>query len=608
MELSERNYQLIRGILESCRGDGEAAPRSVRRIVGDFYASAMDTARIEELRLEPLGADLAAIGDVRSLDELFRLVARFHRGGIGGFFHTDVSPDERDSAVYAFYLFQGGLSLPDRDYYLKEGFSAQAEAFRAHLARSFAFLGEGTAEAAGSAATVFAIESKLATASRTRAELREVEKNYHKQSTEELLRTYANTPWRTYLAEGELSQLRYAIVGQPEFFEALDRLLPEFTISDWKVYARWHLLLGSARFLHAEVEREHFEFYYKTLMGQQQLEPRWLRSARLLDRAIGEAVGQLYVERYFPAEARRRMTELVGDLREVFRGRLARLEWMTEETRRRALAKFDRFSAKIGHPEQFRDYSSIRIDRGDYLGNWRRASEFEYHRQAVRVGGPVDRTEWGMTPAQVNAYFDRTKNEIVFPAGILQPPFFDPSMDDAVNFGGIGAVIAHEITHGYDDQGRKYGPDGNLSEWWTDSDAREFGARSARVVEEYNGYEPLPGAHVNGQLTLGENIADIGGLSIAFEALQRRLAADPSHRKVVDGLTPEQRFFISWAQIWRENNREDNIRLRLTVDPHSPGRFRAVGPALNLTAFAEAFGIPSGSAMWRPIDRRITIW
>jgi predicted metalloendopeptidase len=606
-ELTDRNYQLIRGILEDCRA-GTTEGAGVRRLVGDFYASAMDTARIEELRFAPIEPDLAEIRDLRSVDDLLRLVGRFHRGGLGGLFRADVAPDERDSAVYALYLNQGGLSLPDRDYYLKDGFSAQAEAFRGHITRMFGLLGDGTTEAREAAATIFSLEHRLAMASRPRAELREAEKNYHKLSTSELVERYGHTPWTTYLAEVEMPQIPYAVVGQPEFFDALDRALLEVPLSDWKLYARWRLLVGSARFLHEEVEREQFDFYYRTLMGQQQPEPRWQRSARVLDAAIGEAVGELYVERHFPPEARRRMSELVEDLREVFRDRLSKLEWMTEETRHRAVAKFDRFTAKIGHPDRFRDYSAIGVDRKDYFGNRRRAAEFEHHRQAVRVGGPVDRTEWGMTPPQVNAYFDPTKNEIVFPAGILQPPFFDLAMDDAVNFGGIGAVIAHEITHGYDDQGRKYGADGNLSEWWTEADAREFGARAAKVVEEYSGYEPLPGSHVNGQLTLGENIADLGGLSLAFAALERRLAADPARRTVIDGLTPEQRFFISWAQVWRENNREDNVRLRLTVDPHSPGRFRALGPAMNHPGFAAAFGIPAGSPMWRPGERRIRIW
>ena len=330
------------------------------------------------------------------------------------------------------------------------------------------------------------------------------------------------------------------------------------------------------------------------MLGQEEPEPRWKRAALVIDVSLGEALGALYVGRHFPPEARARMRELVDDLRSVFHDRLAAREWMSEATRQRALAKFARFTAKIGHPDTFRDYSSVQVVRDDYLGNVRRARAFEVHRQVVRVGQPVDRTEWGMTPPTVNAYFSPVRNEIVFPAGILQPPFFDVTMDDAVNYGGIGAVIGHEITHGYDDQGRKYGADGNLNDWWTESDAREFDRRARQVVEEYNRYEPLPGLCVNGELTLGENLADLGGLSIAYEALQRRLAKEPSRRKSVDGLSPEQRFFLSWAQVWRQTCREPETRRRIVTDPHSPGPFRARGAAGNLDAFFDAFTIPPG--------------
>ncbi|MCI4346724.1 MAG: M13 family metallopeptidase, partial [Thermoplasmata archaeon] len=601
------NHLLIRKLFEELSGC-DRSNSSARRAVHGFYTSAMDSARLEQLGLEPLRPDLAAIGNLTSSEELFRLVAEFHRKGLGGVFRSFVDPDKKESGLYAFYLSQGGLSLPNRDYYLEEKFSSKLEAYRAHLVRCFGLLGEEPSTAAASAGTVVSLERKLAEASRTRTELRETEKNYNKRSVGELEEAFPRTPWKRYFVESGLVEPRHVILGQPEFFEALDHLVGTIPLGEWKTYLRWHLLHGSARFLNEEVDRENFEFFHKVLLGQQEPEPRWLRAIRVLDSAVGEAVGELYVARHFPPEAKSRMAELVGDLRAVFGDRLRRLPWMTEPTRERALAKFDRFSTKIGHPDRYRDYSSIPIDAADYLGNYRRAAEFEHRRQMIRVGGPVDRTEWGMNPHEVNAYFDPTKNEIVFPAGILQPPFFDLAMDDAVNYGAIGAVIAHEITHGFDDQGRKYGPDGNLTEWWTEADLKEFESRATRVVEEYNGYEVLPGAHVNGGLTLGENIADIGGLSIALEALQRRLAREPARRRLVEGLTPEQRFFLSWAQVWRENVREDAARLRLTVDPHSPGRARAVGPARNLGAFVQAFGIEPGAPMWRDEAERIAIW
>jgi len=379
-------------------------------------------------------------------------------------------------------------------------------------------------------------------------------------------------------------------------------------LEDWKTYLRWHLLRATAPYLHTAAEEESFAFYGKILRDQPLQEPRWQRAARVSDAEIGEALGQLFVEKYFPPAARARMNELVENLKDVFRARLRKIDWMTDATRAKALAKFDRFTQKIGHPEKFRDYSSVEIRPDVYLGNVQRADHFETRRTLSRVGGPVDKTEWRMTPETVNAYFNPLQNEIVFPAGILQPPFFDMEMDDAVNYGAIGVVIGHEITHGYDDQGRKYDSDGNLNDWWTEADAKAFEARAQKVVDQYNAYEPLPGLHVNGRLTLGENIADLGGTSIAYEALQRALAKDLSKRKKVDGFTPEQRFFISLSQVWRTNCREAEVRRLITIDTHSPGQFRAIGPHANLQEFYDAFKIASGDPMWRAPELRAKIW
>ncbi len=607
-ELTERNHRLIKGLLDECRADAAAAPGSVRRLVGDLYGSAMDTARLEELRLLPLREELEGLSAITSLGDLVAALARLHTNGLRALFDVDVQPDDRDSSVYAVYLTQGGLSLPDRDYYLKEEFAPKVAAFEDHLVASFGLLGQDPERARALALSTLDLERELAKISRTRTELREVEKNYHKVEWADLPRTAPEVPWDRYFDAAGYPTIRYVVVGQPEFFEGLARLLAERPLPVWVEYLRWHLLRGSAPFLHDAVESADFEFFHKVLLGQATPEPRWLRAAHVQERLMGEAIGSLYVERFFPPEARARMRALVDDLCAVFRDRLSGLDWMTAATRDRALAKFARFSAKIGHPDTYRDYRSIVIDPKEYLANVRRAEAFEHRRQAVRVGGPVDRTEWLMYPSQVNAYFDRFKNEIVFPAGILQPPFFDLSMDDAVNFGAIGTVIAHEITHGFDDQGRKYDADGNLSEWWTEADAKAFEARADRVVAQYDRYEVLPGFRVNGRLTLGENIADFGGVSLAFEALERRLAADPSKRASVDGFTPEQRFFLSWAQIWRENVRDDARKLRLTVDPHSPGRERAIGPATNHPGFASAFSIPPEAPMGRPASERTQIW
>jgi putative endopeptidase len=607
-ELLQRNFHLIRSILEEAATTPPGPEYSVRRQVGEFFASALDTARRNALGFAPIAPALARIESVRSVGDLYRVLAEMHRAGGEGLFDSYVYPDKKASEVYAFYLDQGGLSLPDREYYLDPQFEKVRAAFRAHLDRSFRSLGHPPERAAAATTAVLGIETELATASRTRTELRDEEKNYHQIPVPDLVAGHPTTPWSQYLADRELGSVPHVIVGQPEFFTALAQAVASHPLSEWQEYLRFQLLRTSAPFLHEAAEAEWFDFFHRTLLGQPEPEPLWKRAAMVTDVLLGEALGELYVARAFPPEARRRMQEMVDDLCAVFRDRLRGRDWMGEATRERALAKFARFAQKIGHPDQYRDYSTIRIDRDDYFGNVQRARAFEVHRQVVRVGGPVDRTEWGMTPPTVNAYFSPVKNEIVFPAGILQPPFFDVTMDDAVNYGGIGAVIGHEITHGYDDQGRKFDVDGNLHDWWTDADAREFERRARKVVEQYNRYSPLPGLTVNGELTLGENLADLGGLSIAYEALQRRLARAPERRRSIDGFSPEQRFFLSWAQVWRQTVREPETRRRVVTDPHSPGEFRAMGAAVNQDAFFDAFRISPGTPMWRTKQDRVGIW
>ncbi len=608
-ELAERNWYLIHGILDDAAGRSASLPRhSPRREVGDFYASVMDTNRIEKLGTKPIAADLKRIDSLQSVKDLFALVADFHQRGIGGLFDAGVGPDAKNSAIYAVELEQGGLTLPDRDYYVKDSFTNKVAQYHDHIVKMLTLLGETPAEAAAHASTVVAMETELAKASRTRVERRDPDKNYNKFTTGELAARMPAVLWTVYFADRGMSAPPYEIVGQPEFFTAVNRMVQARPLDDWKVYLRWHLLHDSAAFLSAAFEQEDFDFFGRVLRGQPEQEPRWKRAAHIIDGAIGEALGELYVEQYFPPAAKARMNALVENLKGVFHDRLERVSWMTSGTRAKALAKFARFTQKIGCPAKFRDYSAVVIQPEDLLGNVRRAAAFESRREIARVGKPVDRTEWDMTPETVNAYFNPEQNEIVFPAGILQPPFFDVSMDDAVNYGGIGVVIGHEMTHGYDDEGRKYDADGNLNGWWTDADAKAFEARAQLVVDEYNGFEALPGLHVNGKLTLGENLADLGGVHIAYEALERVLAKDPSKRRTIDGFTPEQRFFISFAQIWRTNIRPAEAERLITVDPHSPGQFRAYGPLLNVEEFYDAFDIKPGSPMWLPPDKRAVIW
>lgn len=584
------------------------ALRSAAREVKRFYASGMDVRTRNRMRFRPIATDLRRVDAIRSLDDVARVLARWHSQGVHVLFSSTVYPDRRRSRVYAFYLEQGGLSLPDRDYYLGRAFARHRREYLGHLRRMFRLLGESVPAASHAASRVLRLETAMASASRSQTALRDVEKNYHKMSLSKLRALTPALRWGTYLAERGARRLPSLIVGQPEFFAALERLLRRHSLDDWKTYFRWHVLRSSAPYLHHAVDRENFRFFHRTLRGQRRPEPMWKRTLAEADHAIGDSLGRLFVRDCFPRPAAARMARLVRDLRAVFRDRLRALAWMTPATRRKALAKFERFRTKIGHPRRYRDDAKLRIVRNDYLGNVRRAAEFESRRRMARIGRPVNPDEWRMTPPMVNAYFDATQNEIVFPAGILQPPFFDPALDDAVNYGAIGVVIGHEITHGYDDQGRRYDQRGNLRDWWTPRDAREFRRRANQVVALYNSFEALPGAHVQGALTVGENIADLGGVSIAFEALQRRLRADPARARPIDGWTPAQRFFLSYAQIWRQNIRPEDARRHLVIDPHAPGRFRVIGAVMNSSAFFDAFPVRAGDSMFRPERARIQIW
>ncbi len=606
-ELRERNARLLRAIADDARR--RPGRTAAHRLVRTFYRAALDRARRDRLGFAPLRQELTALGRLRSIPELGRRLAALHSVGVTGLFEVWAYPDRKQSDRYALYAWQGGLALPDREYYLGPQFAAIREKYAVHVERVFALAGQAGEAARSASRTVVALETELARASRTRVEERDVVANYHRFDRTEFFGKFPGIPWKEYFRARGLARTEYVVVGQPEFLARVERLLAERRLEEIRTYLAWQLLHASVPHLSGAAEREHFEFFRRTLLGQPRPEPDWRRALYDLDELLGEALGELFVARHFPAASRARMLQLVADLREVFTERLRTLDWMTEATRRRALAKFARFEAKIGHPERFREYTGLVLSPTDHLGNVRRANAFESRRRLARVGRPVDRDEWDMTPPTVNAYFSATQNEIFFPAGILQPPFFDPTMDDAVNYGAIGAVIGHEITHGYDDQGRRFDADGNLRDWWSEEDAREFSARAEQVVAQYAKAEPLPGLHVNGELTLGENIADFGGVRLALEALRRRLARDPAARRSIDGLTPEQRFFLAYAQIWRQNCREEEIRRRVTVDPHAPGRFRAEIPLRNLPEFRTSIApLRKGDAPAPAPGPSVTIW
>ncbi|MDH2901959.1 MAG: M13 family metallopeptidase [archaeon] len=604
-ELHEWNLYLLRSILEEASKSSEQR-ESVKQLVGQFFQSAMNTQRIDELGFNPILNELMGTQKVAEGEDFSRFLAELRLGGVETFFSTYSTADKKNSSIYALYLDQGGLSLPDREYYLSDSFSEIRNAYRDHVMRMFILLGETEEESKKLSQNVFSLETELAKNSRARADLRDEEKNYNKISLTDLSTRLPSLHIPVFLESLGVPLIENVVIGQPEFLDAVGRIISEKPIEQLRTYLRWRVLHTYAPYLHSRVEKEDFDFFRRKLVGQQEPEARWKIATTVIDEFLGEALGKLYVEKHFPPEARTRMALMVDDIREVFRERLSRLPWMTEATKEQALVKFEKFTVKIGYPDHFRDYSSVAIDPDDYVGNVRRAAEFEVRRKANRVGKAVDKSEWYMSPPTVNAYYSPTENEIVFPAGILQPPYFDVSLDDAVNYGGIGGVIAHEVTHGYDDQGRKFDAQGNLRDWWTPDDEKEFVSRARAVVELYSSQEPLPGMHVNGELTLGENIADFGGVSLAFEALQRRLTKEPAKREKINGLTPEQRFFVAWAQIWRENIREQELRRRLTIDPHSPSRYRGTLPAINHPAFDKAF--PTTIEGKETSNHKITVW
>lgn len=606
--VTEANLHRLRAILDEAAAS-DAPAGSIERQIGDFYAAAMDTGAIEAAGISPIADILQEIESLTDLQGLAHLIGRLRGQGIGTLPGLWVGPDQRQSDRHALSVSQWGLSLPSRDYYFAEQFAAVREAFTAHIARLWQLAGADVTTAEAAAARVLEVETALATHARGPAQLRDRVANYHRFTLLELYAALDAIPLPALLTEAglDLSATDYAIVGQPEFLTGLNALLRERPLDDWRLYLRHRVLSQSAPRLTRAFEEEHFVFYGTVLSGTPEMEPRWQRAVRATDASLGEALGQLYVARHYPPGAEARMRTMIENIKTVMRGRLEHLEWMSASTRAEALAKFDRFVARIGYPDTWRDYGPVVVTRDDYFTNRRAADRHEAQRRFARLGGEVDPGEWGMTPPTVNAYFQPTANQIVFPAGILQPPFFDFTLDDAVNYGLIGAVIGHEITHGFDDQGRRYDAEGNLRDWWTKEDAAEFARRAQVVIDQFATYEPLPGFPINGVLTLGENIADLGGVSIAYEALQSALAAE-GRPGLIDGFTPEQRFFIAWAQGWRTAYREEALRRQLIVGPHAPGQFRAVGPLVNLAEFHEAFGIQPGDPMWRDPAERAKIW
>jgi putative endopeptidase len=608
--LSERNYDILRTICESAAADKNAQPGSARQKVGDFYRLAMDSNKLESDNYAPLYTDFAYFKVIIDNKDAMRYVGKMHRKGVPAFFGFGVGQDVKNSEQYSCYLSQGGLGLPDRDYYTKEDEKSKTirKEYMTHIANMLALTDYNGDQSKQAAEEIMALETALAKASMTRVERRDPDKTYNKRTIEELKNDYPHINWNGYFETVGLNKKNpeFFVVGQPLFFAELNHLLGVTPLKTIRHYLKWNTIRNASGYLSNKFGAESFRFYGTVLTGTKEQKPRWKRAVNASNAAIGELVGQEYVKVVFTESSKKRVNEMVDNLRAAFKSRIEKLDWMSAETKTKALEKLASFNRKLGYPDKWTDYTALEIKTDSYLENNYRASTFESDRELDKLGKAVDKSEWNMLPQTVNAYYSPLMNEIVFPAAIMQPPFFDPEADDAVNYGAIGAVIGHEFSHGFDDKGSKFDAKGNLNNWWTEEDKAKFQARTNVMVNQYNQYKVEDSLTVNGELTLGENMADFAGLTVAYDAYM--LSIKDKEQTKIDGFTPQQRFFIGFAQVWRANSRPESLRQQVLTDPHSPAKFRVLGPLANMPQFYEAFGVKEGDNMYRADSIRVKIW
>jgi len=603
IQLRDRSDERVRKLVEELAAGKPSG--GIEQKIGDYYRSYMDEAAIDKAGLAPVKPWFAQVDALKNKADLVVLMGRL-QGIAGTPIVTWVDADPKEPGINRALTWQDGLGMPDRDYYLKDDprFAKAREAYIGYVETLLRLAGD--AKPAENAKQVFALEKRLAQAQWAKVDNRDAVKTYNPMTVAELAKKAPGLDWARFFKAAALPPLDRLSVSQPSYAIAVGKVVKETPIPAWQTYLRVRLLDSAADVLPKEYRDASFAFHGKAIKGLQQEQPRWQKATKSLDGALGEAVGQMYVAKHFPPAYKARMQELVANLLNAYGQSIDALSWMSPETKVRAKDKLGRYMTKIGYPDKWRDYTALEVRAGDAFGNAARAGRFEYERHALRAGKPVDRTEWGMTPQTVNAYYNPSFNEIVFPAAILEPPFFDMSADDAVNYGAIGAVIGHEISHGFDDQGSQFDGEGKLNNWWTEADRKAFDALGEKLVAQYSAYEPLPGHKLNGKLTLGENIADLSGLQIAYKAYHLSLGGKPA--PVIDGLSGDQRFFYGWSQAWREKTREERALQLLTTDPHSPPEFRANGAAVNNDAFHDAFGTKPGDGMFKPSGERIRIW
>jgi len=603
--LRDESQDHVMKIIKSS-AEGDFADGTDEQKVGDFYRAYMDTDTLNELGISPINADIEKIEGITNYDELAAYFAYATRYGYASPFNVGQNADFKSPDSYMIYTWQSGLGLPERDYYFKDDTKSQEirDAYVKHIETMFT-LAEFDAPS-DSAQMLFDMESRIAEMHMKKEEVRNWAANYNKVPVSELSTHMPNFPWELFLKEMELDDLDSIVFLQTDFMKQMDTFITETTLEDWKVFLKWGLLNASASRLSEDFDTANFNFYSKTLRGVEEPEPRWRRAVSLSNAHVGEVIGKVYVKQYFPPEAKERMTEMVSNLLLAYKDSIEKLDWMTDETREQALDKLSKFTVKIGYPDTWKDYSQLVVKGSDLFGNLKRSSDVAYEEMLKKQGGPVWKHEWGMTPQTVNAYYNPTANEIVFPAAILQPPFFDMNAEDAVNYGGIGAVIGHEIGHGFDDSGSTFDGDGALRNWWTDTDRQEFEARTAKLVEQFNEFEALPELFVNGEYTLGENIGDLGGISIALKAYHLTLEGEEA--PVIDGYTGNQRVFIGYGQVWASKYRDEALRSQIQTDTHSPTKFRTNGALRNVPEFYEAFDVTEENDLYLPPEERVKIW
>ncbi len=604
--LSDGAEENLRVLIEEAAADENKEPGSDAQKVGDFYLSFMNEEAVEAAGTTPLVEPLAQIDRIESGADVVAYIGASQRMGLTNPFVLFVNQDSKDSTVYAAFMHQTGLGLPNRDYYLEddERFVALRDKYRDYVGTMFGLAGLEGGEAAGQ--TVMDMETAIAEAHWTQVQNRQRDKLYNPYDVSGANELTPGFDWNVFLTAAGLDPTRDFIVRQPSFFTALGTMIAQTPVDDWKTYFRFKLIDSAAPLLSAVFVEASFDMHRRAVQGIEQNQPRWKRAVQATDGNVGELAGKMYVAKHFPPAAKVRMNEMIENLRMVFNEAIDELEWMGELTREQAQDKLAKFNTKIGYPDKWRDYSTLEVVAGDLAGNILRSNASQYDRMIGKLGGPIDRTEWFMTPQTVNAYYNPPMNEIVFPAAILQPPFFNVAADDAVNYGAIGGVIGHEFSHGFDDQGRKTDGDGNLRDWWTEEDATEFTARAQGLVDQYAAYSPMEGEYLNGELTLGENIGDLAGLTMAYRAYQRSLGGEEA--PVIDGFTGDQRFFLGWAQVWARKYREQELLRRLKVDPHSPSEYRANGTVSNIPEFYAAFDVQEGDGMYIAEADRVKIW